>query len=60
MATNKNKTSAKQKRVKVGNLGATRELSAKDAKRVRGGTDFVFLHVYDKSSPVLIYEPKKK
>ena len=60
MATNKNKTSAKQKRVKVGNLGATRELSAKDAKRVRGGTDFVITHVYDKSSPVLISDPKKK
>lgn len=54
MATNKKKTSVKQKRVKVGKLGATKELSANDAKRVKGGlTDFSFVKRYDKSSPGL-------
>ena len=53
MKTNKNKTSAKQKRVNVGKLGAARELSVKDAKKVKGGADFNFVKRYDKSSPTL-------
>ena len=53
MKTHKNKRSAKQKRVKVGKLGATRELSDEDAKRVKGGADFNFVKRYDKSSPIL-------
>ncbi len=60
MGTSKNKTSAKQqKRVKVGKLRATKELSAKDARRVKGGTDFNFVHTYDKSTPVLLTDPKR-
>ena len=49
MKTNKNKPSAKQKRVKFGKLGAIRELSNKDAKTVRGG--FSFVKRIDKSTP---------
>jgi len=52
MKTNKTK-SGKQKRVKVGKLGATKELSAQDIKRVKGGADFNFVKRYDKSSPTL-------
>jgi hypothetical protein len=53
MKTNQNKPSAKQKRVKVGKLAATKELSEKDAKRVKGGADVNFVKRYDKSSPIL-------
>ena len=40
MVAKKNKTSEKEEkkgRVKVGNLEATRELSAEDARKVKGG-----------------------
>ena len=51
MKTNRNKTSAKQKRVKMGKLGTARVLSVEDVKRVKGGADFSFVKRYDKSSP---------
>ena len=62
MVAKKNKTSEKDEkkgRVSVGKLRATKELSASDAKKVKGGTDFNFVHVYDKASPVLLSDPKK-
>jgi len=63
MVAKKSKTSEKDKkkgRVSVGKLRATKELSASDAKKVKGGTDFNFVHVYDKSTPVLISSDPKK
>jgi type VI protein secretion system component Hcp len=63
MVAKKNKTSEKDEkkgRVKVGKLRTTRELSANDAKKVKGGTDFNFVHVYDKATPVLLQSDPKK
>ncbi|MGI9168296.1 MAG: hypothetical protein ACR2G5_18255 [Pyrinomonadaceae bacterium] len=62
MVAKKKQTSEKDEkkgRVRVGKLRTTRELSANDAKKVKGGGDFHFLHVYDKASPVLLSDPKK-
>ena len=50
----------KKGRVKVDKLAATRELSADGAKKVKGGTDFNFVHSYDKASPVLLTSDPKK
>lgn len=47
----------KKGRVKLGKLKETRELSAEDANKVKGGKaipqDFNFVHKVDKASPVL-------
>lgn len=54
MVAKKNKTSEKEEkkgRVKVGKLRATKELSANDAKKVKGGRDIHFVHGFDKDSP---------
>ena len=60
MVSKTKRTSGKEEkkgRVKVSKLKASRELSASDAKKVRGGranfSDFSFVHNTDKASPVL-------
>lgn len=66
MMAKKKQTSEKDEkkgRVRVGKLKATKELSAEDAKKVKGGratlSDISFVHSYDKASPVLASDPKK-
>lgn len=48
----------KKGRVKVGKLKATKELSAAEAKNVKGGkaslSEIKIVHIYDKATPVLI------
>lgn len=52
------KKEEKKGKVRIGNLKTTRELSADDEKKVKGGKstpqDFNFVHKVDKSSPVLL------